>query len=88
MHLSRERVTLDKLILVNFGEVGVFYIFELVHEGEVFFEALFIVDVCFFIVHEVFVGRLGHVVDVDLAEQRVLCCVYQFYLVCDLCRVL
>ena len=64
----KAKQTLFYLVVIYFGEVGVLYIFELVHEDEILIHFLFVVNVIFFMVHHVLVGRLGEVVDVYLAE--------------------
>jgi hypothetical protein len=58
--------------MIYFGEVGVFYVFNLVHLVEVFVHAGSVVDIVFSVVHEVFVGGLFEAKDFYFAEIGIL----------------
>ena len=64
--------TFCDLGVVYFCQIGVLEVFEASGASQVAGEALFVVHVGFFVEHQVFVGRLGEVVDCNLAEERIL----------------
>jgi hypothetical protein len=59
------------LSVVDLGKVRVLYIFKLVDLGKLPVEFIHVVDIVFFVVHEVFVGRLLEAVNVCFAEKGV-----------------
>ena len=75
-YLNNDRRTLFDLVVIDFSEIVMLYIFELIHEDEILIHFGFVIDVIFFMIHEVLIGRLGHVVDVDLTEEGMVGCVY------------
>ena len=53
---------------MNFSDIFMIHIFELLHKAEMFLGAVVFLDIIFFEIHDVFVGGLFGAVDVDEGE--------------------
>ena len=85
MHLDRNNNTFLNLAVIYFGHIGMLYIFELVHQSQIFIHFGFVIDVVSFVIHEVFVGGIDHMVDIYFSEEGVFAAVDWLYFVCYVC---
>lgn len=58
--------------MVDFGQVGVLEVLEASASGQVAGQTLLVVDVSFFVEHQILVRRLGEVVNCYFAEKGVV----------------
>lgn len=71
------RDTLDQLAVMNFSEVFVLHILELIHETQIATHSFVVFNEVFFEIHHIFIGSLFGAVDVDRAEVLIILGLYE-----------
>ena len=79
---NKDTHTFFNLAMVYFSHISMLYILELIHQSQIFVHSLFIIDVVFFVIHEVFVGGIYHVIDIYFSEEGMFGTVYWLYFIC------